>query len=72
MQDLPAQELLALYAGELWLDEGIDAEQARVPDGAGVLLYDKQMNGEVVDTRGHSAHSVPCRLCVMCWSCLPL
>ena len=35
--------LLGLYAGELWRDEDIELEQARVPAGAGLLLLDKQV-----------------------------
>ena len=52
VQDLAAWELLGLYAGEVWLDKDIDAEQAKVPCGAGLLLFDKQMEAEVVDAAG--------------------
>ena len=59
LQDLAAWELLGVYAGELWLDADIDAEQAKVPCGAGLLLFDKQLEAEVVDRSGQGA------LCLM-------
>ena len=62
LQDIAAWELLGLYAGELWLDADIDAEQAKVPCGAGLLMFDKQMDAEVVDRSGRGEHGLAQRM----------